>query len=69
MGLTMSHQLFHMDPHSWWSNNKKSHHHRAEMLPGCGWAIHGGDCLPRKRRVYGEEAWRGQISLPASQGE
>lgn len=67
MGLTMSHQLFHMDPHSWWSN-KKPHHHRAEMLPGCGWAILGGDCLPRKR-VYGEEAWRGQISLPASQGE
>lgn len=22
MGLTVSHQLFHMDPHSWWDNNK-----------------------------------------------
>lgn len=51
------------------ATTKKPHHHRAEMLPGCGWAIHGGDCLPRKRRVYGEETWRGQISLPASQGE
>lgn len=48
---------------------QKPHHHRAEMLPGCGWAIRGGDCLPRKRRVYGEETWRGQIFLPASQGE